>query len=122
MNLALNARDAMPEGGVLRIRLDRRRVEKGEHPPLPEMPVGDWVQVTVSDSGTGIPLNALPHIYEPFFTTKEVGKGTGLGLSQVYGIIRQHGGYMDVKTETDQGTTFTLYLPALRIAGSEICG
>jgi len=122
MNLALNARDAMPEGGVLRIRLDRTRVGKGEHPPLPEMPVGDWVQVTVSDSGTGIPPEALPHIYEPFFTTKEVGKGTGLGLSQVYGIIRQHEGYMDVKTETDQGTTFTLYLPALRIEGSEICG
>lgn len=113
MNLAINARDAMPEGGQLHVGLGRLHVEKKALAPLPEMQPGDWVVVTVADTGTGIPPEALPHIFEPFFTTKEVGQGSGLGLAQVYGIVRQHEGYIDVNTRVGEGTTFTIYLPAL---------
>jgi CheY-like chemotaxis protein len=113
MNLAVNARDAMPEGGELHIELDQIQIKSHEEPPLPEMGAGAWVRVQVTDSGSGIPPDALPHIYEPFFTTKERGKGTGLGLAQVYGIVKQHEGHIGVSTEVGEGTTFTLYLPAL---------
>ncbi len=113
MNLAFNARDAMPEGGVLRIGLERVQVETGQPPPLPEMPPGEWVRVTVTDTGVGIPSDVLPRIFEPFFTTKPLGQGTGLGLAQVYGIVKQHGGYIHVESRMGQGTTFALYLPAL---------
>ncbi|MCK4316470.1 MAG: response regulator, partial [Anaerolineae bacterium] len=119
MNLIVNARDAMPEGGEMRIGLERIRVGPGEPPPLPEMEPGEWVQVTASDTGAGIPPNALSHIFEPFFTTKPTGQGTGLGLAQVYGIVGQHGGHIDVESEVGRGTTFTLYLPALRVSGGE---
>jgi signal transduction histidine kinase/ActR/RegA family two-component response regulator len=113
MNLAINARDAMPRGGELRIELARRRVESSKEAPLPEMEPGQCVRVTVTDTGTGIPANALPHIFEPFFTTKAPGQGVGLGLAQVYGIVAQHGGHIDVATRLGEGTTFTFYLPAL---------
>ncbi len=113
MNLALNARDAMPEGGTLRIGLERMQVGTGQPPPLPEMPPGEWVRVTVADTGVGIPSDVLPRIFEPFFTTKPLGQGTGLGLAQVYGIVKQHGGYIHVESRMGQGTTFFLYLPAL---------
>ena len=115
MNLALNARDAMPQGGKLRIELDRLRVESRQEPPLPEMEAGEWVRVRVTDTGNGIPPDVLPHIFEPFFTTKEVGKGTGLGLAQVYGIVNQHEGHIDVSTKMGEGTTFTIYLPVLQV-------
>ncbi|HEY73125.1 MAG TPA: PAS domain S-box protein [Thermoflexia bacterium] len=115
MNLVINARDAMSKGGELCIRLDQIQVQPGETPPLPEMEVGEWVQVTVSDTGVGIPPDVLPHIYEPFFTTKAPGQGSGLGLAQVYGIVRQHEGYIDVASEVGHGTAFTFYLPALPI-------
>jgi two-component system cell cycle sensor histidine kinase/response regulator CckA len=111
VNLALNARDAMPEGGKLRIGLEQIWIEEGKEPPLPGMPVGEWIQVTVTDTGTGISPDVLPHIYEPFFTTRAP-LGHGLGLAQVYGIVRQHNGYIDVETQTGEGTTFTIYLPA----------
>jgi PAS domain S-box-containing protein len=120
MNLAVNARDAMPEGGELRIELERVQVESHKRPPLPEMEAGEWVRVRVSDTGSGIPPEVLPHIFEPFFTTKEVGKGTGLGLAQVYGIVKQHEGHVDVSTEVGAGTTFTLYLPALLVSLPEV--
>ncbi len=113
INLAVNARDAMPEGGELHIELDQVQVENDQEPPLPEMETGEWVRVRVTDTGSGIPPNVLPHIFEPFFTTKEMGKGTGLGLAQVYGIVKQHEGHIDVSTQVGVGTTFTLYLPAL---------
>lgn len=113
LNLVVNARDAMPEGGDLRIALKRVKVEEGENPPLPEMEAQEWIQITVSDTGTGISSNIQPYIFEPFFTTKAPGKGTGLGLSQVYGIVKQHNGHIDVHTEPGAGTTFVLYLPAL---------
>jgi PAS domain S-box-containing protein len=111
-NLAVNARDAMPEGGTLCFTLEQVRIEEGETAPLPEMRSGEWVQMAVSDTGTGIPPDVLPHIFEPFFTTKERGRGSGLGLAQVHGIVAQHKGRIDVKTEPGRGTTFTIYLPA----------
>jgi two-component system cell cycle sensor histidine kinase/response regulator CckA len=118
MNLAVNARDAMPEGGGLRIGLERIRIGEGEATPLPEMQAGEWVRMTVSDTGVGIPPDVLPRIYEPFFTTKAP-LGSGLGLSQVHGIVAQHEGHIDVRTQRGQGTTFTIYLPALSVRGPE---
>jgi signal transduction histidine kinase/ActR/RegA family two-component response regulator len=114
MNLATNARDAMPEGGELRIGLSRVRVREGEKPPLAEMGIGEWVCMAVSDTGTGMTEEVQAHLFEPFFTTKPVGKGTGLGLAQMYGIVKQHGGHIGVETEVRQGTTFRVYLPARR--------
>jgi two-component system cell cycle sensor histidine kinase/response regulator CckA len=113
MNLATNARDAMPEGGRLHIELEQVRVKDRESAPLSDMEAGDWVRVTMADTGTGIPADVLPHIFDPFFTTKAPGLGTGLGLSQVYGTVRQHEGHIDVSTKAGEGTTFVLYLPAL---------
>lgn len=113
-NLALNARDAMPEGGVLSFSLSRLNVAHSQIPPVPDMPDGEWVVLTVTDTGTGITSETIPHIFEPFFTTKEPGKGTGLGLSQVYGIVKQHNGFIDVHTEMGVGTSFIIYLPAGR--------
>jgi signal transduction histidine kinase len=105
MNLAFNARDAMPEGGTLTIE-----VAYQDH-------VTPQAQIIVSDTGSGIPDEVLPHIYEPFFTTKEAGEGTGLGLAQVYGIVGLHNGEIDVATEVGKGTTFTLALPAMAVSG-----
>ncbi|MCP4537585.1 MAG: response regulator [Chloroflexi bacterium] len=119
MNLAINARDAMPEGGNLNIRLERIWIDELDAVPLPEMEIGEWVQVTVSDTGAGIPPDLLLSIFDPFFTTKAPGEGTGLGLAQVYGIVTQHEGYIDVISEIEKGTTFTFYLPALSITEQE---
>ena len=118
MNLALNARDAMPEGGELHIGLERIGIEPGELSPLPEMEAGEWVRVTVTDTGTGIPPDVLPRIFEPFFTTRAP-LGTGLGLAQVYGIVKQHEGHVDVTTKVGEGTTFVFYLPALPVSQPE---
>jgi len=115
MNLAVNARDAMPQGGRLSFALDWLRVTP-ESAPLPEMAPGSWVSIQVSDTGCGIPPEILPRIFEPFFTTKEPGQGTGLGLAQVYGIVKQHDGEIDVRSAVGQGTTFTIYLPAAAAA------
>ena len=112
-NLALNARDAMPDGGELRIALSNLLIGVEERPPFRDMPAGDWVRISLSDTGMGISPDDLPHIFEPFFTTKEPGKGTGLGLAQVYGIVKQHDGYIDVKSEEAKGSTFIVYLPIL---------
>ena len=111
-NLAVNARDAMPEGGELRFALSLIAVRHAEKPPLPDMQEGAWVLLSVSDTGTGMTPAVYSHMFEPFFTTKEPGKGTGLGLSQAYGIIKQHDGFLDVKTEIGEGSTFFIYLPA----------
>jgi two-component system cell cycle sensor histidine kinase/response regulator CckA len=111
MNLVVNARDAMAEGG--RILVQTRVVHLRE--PLRRdnavVPAGNYVTVAVKDEGHGIPAAKLPRIFEPFYTTKEVGKGTGLGLSMAYGIIKQSGGYIFVDSVVDEGTTFTIYLP-----------
>ncbi|MCP1335041.1 response regulator [Futiania mangrovi] len=111
INLAVNARDAMPEGGTLTIAT--RNVSADEVRVLghPLMPPADYVCISVTDTGTGIPKENLGKIFEPFFTTKEVGKGTGLGLSTVYGIIKQTGGFVFPVSEVGKGTTFDIYLP-----------
>ncbi len=113
INLATNARDAMPEGGRLTVRLSRHDFPDGAQFPAFRLPPGSWVRLEVSDTGQGIPPEILPRVFEPFFTTKERGQGTGLGLAQVYGIVKQHDGYIDITSRVGQGTTVTIYLPAL---------
>ena len=118
MNLAVNARDAMPDGGAVTIALRRLTVRHESRPPLPEMHAGEWLELSIADTGAGISEAVLPHIFEPFFTTKGPGRGNGLGLAQVHGIVKQHGGEAMVTSTPGQGTIFTLYLPALR-SGSD---
>ncbi len=119
INLAVNARDAMEDGGKLTMTTapfeNTEALKYGED----TMPPGRWVKVDVTDTGCGIPVENLERIFEPFFTTKEVGQGTGLGLATVYGIVRQTGGFLKVDSEVEKGTTFTLYLPALSEAEVE---
>ena len=114
-NLAVNARDAMAEGGQLRFRLARFTLRPTDQSPIAEMPPGEWVMLSISDTGTGIRPEYLTHIFEPFFTTKGVGEGTGLGLAQVYGIVTQHKGFIDVESELGVGTKFVIYLAALSV-------
>jgi len=111
MNLALNARDAMPDGGQLQIALSSLALSSGDTPPAVEMEPGEWVHLTVSDTGTGMTEEVMTHLFEPFFTTKELGQGTGLGLAQVYGIVQQHGGAIDVDSDVGEGSSFHIYLP-----------
>jgi two-component system, cell cycle sensor histidine kinase and response regulator CckA len=113
MNLAINARDAMPSGGSFEFETHDVTVAAGE---VFSLAPGSYVLLIVRDSGTGIPEHVLPHIFEPFFTTKEVGQGSGLGLSMVEGIVRQSGGAVSVTTSLGQGTTFKVYLPRARDA------
>jgi PAS domain S-box-containing protein len=108
LNLALNARDAMPGGGSISLSTADVTLEPGNAHGLAP---GEYVSLVVSDTGSGIPADVLPHIFEPFFTTKEVGRGTGLGLSMVEGIVQQSGGATLVESRLSQGTTFTIYLP-----------
>jgi two-component system cell cycle sensor histidine kinase/response regulator CckA len=110
INLAVNARDAMPHGGTLSVKTSNVTVEKPED-NRHGLPVGEYVACVLSDTGTGIPPQILEKIWEPFFSTKEVGKGTGLGLSMVYGIVKQTGGYIYCDSAMGKGTTFTIYLP-----------
>jgi PAS domain S-box-containing protein len=112
LNLCVNARDAMPSGGVL--TLGAQRFDVGERHPHPDAKPGAYVQLTVSDTGTGMPPGVLERIFEPFFTTKEVGKGTGLGLSTSIAIVKSHGGFVNVYSEPGKGSVFKVYLPATR--------
>ena len=111
LNLAINGRDAMPEGGLLtvetcNVQLDETSAELGQH-----VPAGDYAMIAVSDSGHGIPAEMLASVFEPFFTTKDVGKGSGLGLSMVYGFAKQSGGHVQIYSEVGVGTTVKLFLP-----------
>jgi two-component system, cell cycle sensor histidine kinase and response regulator CckA len=121
VNLAVNARDAMPEGGRLYIRtsnVDAAMVAKRYSQR--EMPAADYVLLEVEDEGTGMSADVMEKIFEPFFSTKEVGKGTGLGLSTVYGIVKQTGGYIYVASEPGRGTTFSVFLPRHVATASEV--
>ena len=113
MNLAVNARDAMPRGGRLLIELDAVSLDEAQAQLHPQARPGRFVCLSVADSGGGIPPENLARIFEPFFTTKEVGKGTGLGLSIVYAVVRQHDGWVEVESQVGTGTKFRVYLPAL---------
>ncbi|HSD34412.1 MAG TPA: PAS domain-containing protein [Alphaproteobacteria bacterium] len=111
INLAVNARDAMPQGGALTIRTGNFTASAPMRRGAETMPAGDYVRIEVGDTGTGIPAEIIDRIFEPFFSTKEVGAGTGLGLSTVYGIVRQTGGFVFVDSRAGQGAVFNIYLP-----------
>jgi len=111
MNLAVNARDAMPRGGRLVIETRNVMIEKGSVESNPEIPPGAYVTLSVSDTGIGMDKEVQSHLFEPFYTTKGLGKGTGLGLSTIYGIVRQSGGHIVVQSEPGKGSSFKVYLP-----------
>jgi PAS domain S-box-containing protein len=113
LNLIVNARDAMPRGGRLTLQVEEEVIERAYIERNPEARPGQFVCLSLTDTGSGIPPEVLPHIFEPFFSTKEVGKGTGLGLATVYGIVKQHEGWIEVATQTGKGTTFRVFLPAM---------
>jgi CheY-like chemotaxis protein len=108
INLVLNARDAMPDGGTITIRAKNIRLQRED---TPEHLCGEFVALAVADTGCGIEADILPKVFEPFFTTKQLDKGTGLGLSQVYGLTRQSGGTVTITSRVGEGTSVTIYLP-----------
>ena len=112
MNLCVNARDAMPTGGILKLKGENVTLTEADARIHLDAHAGEYVLLTVADSGTGIPNEIMEKIFDPFFTTKEVGKGTGLGLSTVLGIVKGHGGFIIVQSEESRGTEFRIYLPA----------
>jgi PAS domain S-box-containing protein len=119
MNLAVNARDAMPGGGQLHVATTETTVDEDAAQFNPDASPGRYVGFSVGDTGSGIPPEAMPRIFEPFFTTKEVGKGTGLGLATVFGIVKQHQGWVKVDNRPGEGVTFHIFLPASKVAEAE---
>jgi len=123
LNLCVNSRDAMPEGGELTVTSENRVIDPAQAARINGGRPGKFVAIEVRDSGSGIPPKVLERMFEPFFTTKGLGKGTGLGLSTVRGIIADHFGFIEIGTCTDSesahGTVFTIYLPAMAGASGE---
>jgi hypothetical protein len=111
LNLALNARDAMPHGGALSFQTGAVLVEEARLSPLPDVTPGRYASLIVRDTGEGLSEEAKAHLFEPFFTTKDFGKGTGLGLAMCYGIVKQNGGHIGVESKRGLGTAFSIYLP-----------
>ncbi|HLX95222.1 MAG TPA: ATP-binding protein [Verrucomicrobiae bacterium] len=111
LNLCVNARDAMPQGGELTLNADNQTLSRAAKSVFADVPAGDYVVLAVADTGTGIPPEVLPRIFEPLFTTKAPDKGTGLGLSTVAGIVKNHNAYIQIHTEAGKGTEFKIYLP-----------
>lgn len=118
-NLSINARDAMPDGGKLTIKTENVTLDKNDSSLHAEARPGDFVCLSITDTGAGMTKEVLNHIFEPFFTTKEFGKGTGLGLSVAYGIAKQHEGWINVYSEPGLGANFRIYLPAVKETGEE---
>jgi CheY-like chemotaxis protein len=110
LNLCINARDAMPDGGELTIAVANRVLDAGAAQQL-DLPIGEYVCLSVRDTGTGMSADVMSKVFEPFFTTKPIGQGTGLGLSMIYGFTRQSGGHVRIDSEVGIGTTMALYLP-----------
>ncbi|MCB1026018.1 MAG: PAS domain S-box protein, partial [Acidobacteria bacterium] len=119
MNLCVNAKDAMPSGGTITISAENTIIEEGDFQRDGEPKTGNFLLIKVEDSGTGMTEDVLERIWDPFFTSKEVGQGTGLGLSTALSIVRGHHGFIDVDTELDRGTIFSVYFPALEVPGVE---
>jgi two-component system, cell cycle sensor histidine kinase and response regulator CckA len=116
LNIAINARDAMPAGGTLSFATDNVMLNEANKPrTVPELDIGAYVRVTIRDTGSGMDEKTMLRIFEPFFTTKEVGKGTGLGLAAVYGCVRQHNGHVIVESELGKGSAFIMYLPVSHV-------
>lgn len=120
MNLTINARDAMPQGGELLVSVSRKSLGEDAVQISSRLTPGEYAHLAVADTGTGIPPEILPRIFEPFFTTKDAGKGTGLGLATVYGIVQQHQGAITVESEVGRGTVFHLYLPLASVTAAEV--
>jgi signal transduction histidine kinase/ActR/RegA family two-component response regulator len=115
MNLSINARDAMPNGGQILIQSDQANVDQQFCEEQPQARPGNYIRITVSDQGEGIDRDILPRIFEPFFTTREFGKGTGLGLAMAHGIVKSHKGFIHVSSTPGKGTSFSVYLPVARL-------
>jgi two-component system cell cycle sensor histidine kinase/response regulator CckA len=120
INLVVNARDAMPDGGVLTMRTANIGAGESGRLPYKGMPVGEYVLVEIADTGTGIPPEIIDKIFDPFYTTKEIGKGTGLGLASVYGFIKQSGGFIYVDSQVEKGTTFRIFIPRYIPAADDV--
>ncbi len=120
LNLVINARDAMPEGGKLLIETTNKHIDTNYAALNPRIEAGHYVQLMLSDTGTGMDKDTLEHLFEPFFTTKPEGKGTGLGLAMVYGFVKRYGGYIKVYSEPGTGTTIRLYLPRSTVSESAV--
>ena len=119
MNLAINARDAMPDGGTLTVETGQRHLERACGTCQEEIRPGAYVGLTVRDTGIGMDRQTLEHLFEPFFTTKDMGKGTGLGLSTVQGIAIQSGGHVEVESKPGKGSSFHIYFPAVALSKEE---